>query len=234
MSYCVNCGVRLAESEALCPLCETPVVNPRAARSEDGYTPYPPRVETQRVNGSFIAFLGFLILLIPIVVTFVCDLLGDFTISWSLYVAGAAIMLFIFVFVPMFFKKPLVYLFIAMDGCAVSLYLALIAWMNGGILSWFLPVALPVTLATSALVNCVTLIFRIKKLRLLPKYAILCYMLSVYFVVLEIILELAYYKEILLIWCWYALAPLVLLGALLFLVNRKEGLVDELRRRLFT
>lgn len=233
MSYCVNCGVKLAESETICPLCETPVVNPRAADGQTGYTPYPPRVETHQVNTSFIAFLGFLILLIPMVVTFVCDLLTDFRIDWSLYVSGAAAMLYVFMFVPMFFKKPLVYLFIAMDGCAVTLYLALIAWITRG-MDWFLPMALPITVATGVLVGCATLIFRIKKLRALPKYAILCYMLSVYFILLEIILELAYYGYVLMQWSWYAIAPLILLGALLFIVNGKEGVVDELRRRLFT
>ncbi len=36
MSYCVHCGVKLAPSEARCPLCQTPVVDP--------VTPYDPSV----------------------------------------------------------------------------------------------------------------------------------------------------------------------------------------------
>ena len=36
MSYCVHCGVKLAPSEARCPLCKTPVVDP--------VTPYDPSV----------------------------------------------------------------------------------------------------------------------------------------------------------------------------------------------
>lgn len=233
MSYCVNCGVKLAESEAACPLCDTPIVNPRAEREETGYAPYPPRVETQKINTSFIAVLALLVLLVPIVVTFVCDLIGDFTIDWSPYPMGACVLVYVFLFVPMFFKKPLVYVFIAIDGAAVCLYLALIAWLVDG-MDWYLPVALPITAATGVLVGCATLIFRLKKLRPLPKYAILCYMLCVYFILLEIILELAYYGTVLLQWCWYANAPLVVIGVLLFIVNGKEGVLDELRRRLFT
>lgn len=233
MSYCVNCGVKLAESEKICPLCETAVHNPRSTGEEEAYAPYPPRVETQKINRSFIAVLRLLILLVPIVVTFVCDLLGDFRIDWSLYVTGGALTLYVFVFVPMFFRENLVYLFIAMDVIAVCLYLALIFYLTAG-MRWYLITALPIAFATGTLVDCATLIFRIKRLRALPKYAILCYMLCVYFVVLEIILEFAFYGRILLQWCWYANAPLALLGALLFIVNGKEGLVDELRRRLFT
>lgn len=233
MSYCVNCGVKLAESERSCPLCETPVHNPCTPEAETGYTPYPARVDTPKVNRSFIAVLGLLLLLVPMIVTFVFDLLDDFHIVWSLYVIGAALMLYVFVFVPMFFRKNLVYLFIAMDGIAVCLYLTLIALLTDGI-GWLLGVALPITLATCALIDCATLIFRLRKLRMLPKYAILCYMLSVYFVLLEIILALSYYGAVILYWCWYASAPLVLIGALLFIINGKEGLVEELRKRLFT
>lgn len=29
MSYCVNCGVELDRSLRACPLCNTPVINPR-------------------------------------------------------------------------------------------------------------------------------------------------------------------------------------------------------------
>lgn len=233
MSYCVNCGVKLAESERACPLCETPVINPRTPEEESGYAPYPARVDTHKINRSFIAVLGLLILLVPMIVTFVFDLLDDFNIAWSLYVIGAALMLYVFVFVPMFFQKKLVYLFIAMDGIAVCLYLTLIAFLTDGA-GWLLSVALPIAVATGALVDCATLVFRLKRLRILPKYAILCYMLSVYFVLIELILALAYYGAVILHWCWYASAPLVLLGALLFIVNGKEGLVEELRKRLFT
>ena len=28
MSYCVECGVKLEQSLKICPLCQTPVVNP--------------------------------------------------------------------------------------------------------------------------------------------------------------------------------------------------------------
>ena len=37
MSYCVNCGVRLAKSEHACPLCNTKVINPN--KLEEDYVP---------------------------------------------------------------------------------------------------------------------------------------------------------------------------------------------------
>ena len=35
MSYCVNCGVELEENARECPLCSTPVVNPREQTRRD-------------------------------------------------------------------------------------------------------------------------------------------------------------------------------------------------------
>ena len=43
MSYCVNCGVELDASARACPLCGTPVVNPRAPVQPDALLPFPER-----------------------------------------------------------------------------------------------------------------------------------------------------------------------------------------------
>ena len=41
MSYCVNCGVELEKGLPLCPLCDTPVINPKEPKDEDVKPPYP-------------------------------------------------------------------------------------------------------------------------------------------------------------------------------------------------
>ena len=52
MSYCVNCGVELDVSAHACPLCGTPVVNPRCPVDETAQPPFPLR------KGGFFAFRG--------------------------------------------------------------------------------------------------------------------------------------------------------------------------------
>ena len=48
MSYCVNCGVKLAKSEKKCPLCNTKVINPNL--SNDTFEPaYPCIVEKYQI-----------------------------------------------------------------------------------------------------------------------------------------------------------------------------------------
>ena len=45
MSYCVNCGVKLASSERVCPLCNTKVINPNIMES-DITSNYPDRLDS--------------------------------------------------------------------------------------------------------------------------------------------------------------------------------------------
>ena len=41
MSYCVNCGVELESSLTECPLCNTPVINPKELHNYQKPSPYP-------------------------------------------------------------------------------------------------------------------------------------------------------------------------------------------------
>ena len=41
MSYCVNCGVELEPSLTECPLCNTPVINPKELYNQKKTSPYP-------------------------------------------------------------------------------------------------------------------------------------------------------------------------------------------------
>ena len=50
MSYCVHCGVQLAPSEARCPLCQTPVVDPAAPYDPALPREFPVRSREQRLE----------------------------------------------------------------------------------------------------------------------------------------------------------------------------------------
>ncbi|MEG1385319.1 MAG: hypothetical protein RSD08_08485, partial [Oscillospiraceae bacterium] len=76
MSYCVNCGVELAESEKRCPLCNTEVINPSKPEHRVREYPYPKRVETlsRQIDKRFLVWIAGMIMLIPTIVTLFCDL----------------------------------------------------------------------------------------------------------------------------------------------------------------
>ena len=139
MSYCVNCGVKLAKSEKKCPLCNTVVINPNI--NKDKYEPaYPSNIEVfKTLNYKFIAFLIMLILVILTLITVLCDLLITGTFSWSKYV----------VFSMLCFSSHLSYLILkntyishTLVFITIELLIYVIAYLNNG-MHWFIYLVLP-------------------------------------------------------------------------------------------
>lgn len=234
MSYCVNCGVKLAESEKICPLCSTPVINPNAGQREY-YAPYPSRVEHHAgaVNKAFVALLGIFILLIPISVGLIFQIISGFEHTWPIYVYGGCAIAFFAVLFPLYFKKPHIYIYLVVNGVSTALYALLIAALGGGVLSWYLPLALPIIALIFTVTAVCVLICRIKRLGILPKTAIVLYIVAAATVLLEVILAISAYNAFRLVWCWYVLAVLCIIATVLFIINSRPDFADQIRRRLF-
>ena len=145
MSYCVNCGVELQKGERKCPLCGVEVVNPREPWTEETAPsrPYPAHVErlNARIDRHYAATFCSLLLLIPLFVSMFTNMLISGALTWSLYVAGGLLVVFVCVFLPMLFKKRRVYLFVLLDGASVALLLLLIEHLSEQ--QWFLTLGLP-------------------------------------------------------------------------------------------
>lgn len=86
--YCVCCGVRLADMQTKCPLCETVVYHPDIKR-EKQMPMYPANRMPERKSGAK-ALNGAIIILflIPLVLSLFADVQLDGTIDWFGYVAG--------------------------------------------------------------------------------------------------------------------------------------------------
>ena len=67
--YCVKCGVELADSQRVCPLCGTRVFHPDIPRTPAD-PPYPPdeRVHPEEVNRSGVCFILTALALLPAVI----------------------------------------------------------------------------------------------------------------------------------------------------------------------
>ena len=163
MSYCVNCGVELAESEKVCPLCSVEVLNPKSPWQEPVERPYPKYLESfiKRIDHRYFATLAGLFLIIPILVTIIYDLLSGNGITWSAYVVGAMALLYIFIALPFYFKRYHTVIFLSVNCAAVLLYLFFIERMNGG--SWFMGIGMPVTIAASICIIVLALLFTKQK-----------------------------------------------------------------------
>lgn len=154
--YCMNCGVRLAESETRCPLCGTAAYHPSLPR-QSGVPPYPntaaPRLRPSR---GFLPMLATILLLLGMVIPVIVDLSLGGGLSWSWYVAASVTLFYILFVLPGWFRRPNPVVFLGIDFVCIELFLLYIDLANHG--GWFLSYAFPVagilglvTITTTAL-----------------------------------------------------------------------------------
>ena len=154
--YCVNCGVKLADTETLCPLCGTTVYHPdiqrkpatplyAAEHSGTGYHHINSKAAHVIVTVAF-AFVALSILLI--------DWQIHHDITWGGIVSGAIALAYIVIVLPTWFKKPNPLIFIICDFIAIGGYLLDVNQVTKG--DWFLSLAFPVTGCIGAIVIAAT------------------------------------------------------------------------------
>lgn len=234
MSYCVNCGVELAESEKVCPLCHTEVINPKAPWKEPRVGPYPPRLERvlNRIDRKYVAAIVSILLEVPVFICILCDLLGDGALSWSGYVLASALLLLVWVVVPLYFSRFHGIQFLALDGLATLVFLAAVNLGVEG--EWFLPLAAPVTLA--AFGGVLLLIFFYRQpwgKSLLSRFSLALLVLAGFCLLVEVFVDLYALGRVSLEWSLFVLIPCLLLALLTKLLDRKEKLKQEILKRMF-
>lgn len=150
MSYCVHCGVELDKTAAFCPLCRTPVVDPNQPVDTQSPTPFPTQRSEVPLASKKEAALLMSAMFLSVAVC--CSLLNLFLrpeLHWSLYVVGAAVMLWIWLVLPLLARRIPLPVRLGLDGVAVGVYLLLIAVTLDG-WDWFLGLGLPVVLLATA------------------------------------------------------------------------------------
>lgn len=228
--YCIKCGVKLADTERKCPLCNTVVCHPdfenRAERPLYPSNKMPKNSSgAKTLNGAVI-----ILFLIPLFVCFAADLYMDGHIDWFGYVAGALILAYIVFALPMWFCKPNPVIFVPCDFAAAGLYLLYINLATGG--TWFLRFALPVT-AGLCLITCtvVTLLYYLRKGRLYVIGGALM-ALGAFMLLIEFLMGITFHLQFI-GWSVYPLCVLLLFGGLLiyFAINRAAR--ETMERKLF-
>ena len=233
MSYCVNCGVELASSEKVCPLCETEVLNPHSPWSEPFSLPYPKRREysSRKLQRRFFAELLSVLLLIPIFICLLCDLIATGSVSWSLIVFGGCALFFVWLVLPLYFKKPHTPTYLAAAYVATLIYLFCISIPTGG--GWFFKYAFPITLCAEVFVTLIVLIFKKRKVTFLFGTGLILFASGVFTVCVEVILTLTSSPKLSLVWSPFALVPCVALSLASLFIDSRLKLKEEIRKRLF-
>ncbi len=233
MSYCVNCGVELAESERVCPLCHTEVHNPRQPFDAKAPRPFPARIDLFEPtdNRGFAAAIITLVLALPAIVCLACDLAYTPGSGWSMLVVGAMAMLWVFIVPALFFRRHPILCGVVLDTSAVLGYLYLVErFAARG--DWFLRLALPIVVLVNVLfvadyllsAKCVHGRFRQVALALATAPVLL--------VGIEITVNFYLMGHFRLAWSLIVSIPCLILALLALVLDRRRHFKDEMRKRL--
>ncbi len=169
MSYCVNCGVELEKGCPECPLCDTPVINPRENNTRQDKFVYPDKIDIPKsVNKRYWVFVLSLVMLIPNLVLMILNALL-FDSGVVKYIVGGFFVAWIWFLFPLLWKKPIPVILLGIDAIALLAYLNMFR-IYGDDNGWFNSLVLPVVIALWAICNL--FIFWLKKPRSKPLIAI--------------------------------------------------------------
>lgn len=237
MSYCVNCGVELSDHEKRCPLCDTIVLNPQTIGLNQKISEQElPKKGVESISGfhmdfKMLANIISVLLIIPIGVTFICNYMELHKLTWSLYVLGAAILVFVIVLLPAFFKNKKPYAYIIIDAVAVFLYLYMINLLRNS--DWTFTIALPICSMTMIFALFYAFAIRSKRISKLLKVTIFILFTGIYLMAIEVVLKDALHDKLALTWSHYALIPCAAVSIALIIIESNKKLKSDLQKRLF-
>ena len=227
MSYCVNCGVELVPGAKACPLCGTP-----AWRPDPAAPPYFPTKRTEvppAAKGAAAALVSAMLGSAALC----CGVLNLFLRAarpWSLYVIGAAALLWVFFVLPMLARKMPAFLSLTLDVIAVGGYVLFIAAdLNG--LDWFRGLALPILAEACVLVFLLAFLLRGRRRSILTALTLIIGALGLFALGIGAALDLYLIGS----WKpgWSLLVLVIAVGLMipLIVIRRVPALREEVRRR---
>ncbi len=229
--YCVKCGVKLADTETRCPLCQTRVFHPDLSR-ESTEPLYPKgKYPSNKPNSYFIQVFFSAVFLLPILIVLLCDMQFGGGVTWAGYVIGAILLGYVTFILPAWFKRPNPVIFVSCDFAAVGVYLLYINLVTGG--DWFLSFAFPVVGGVGTImITVVTLLRYLKKGRLFiiggASIALGAFML-----LMEFLMCITFDALRFIGWSLYPLTTLVLLGGVLIFLGISRTAREMMERKLF-
>ncbi len=228
--YCMNCGVKLADSEKNCPLCGTTAYHPELSRMQ-GEPLYPTdRYPVAEVNRNAAQGVLLILFLLPIVITLLVDWRVNAQITWSAFVVGAVLLCYIVLVLPSWFRKPNPVIFVPCDFAAVGLYLFLIDLLLQG--HWFLSFAFPVVGSIGIVVTTVVTLLRYVRRGKLFIFGGATMALGGVMLLMEFLICITFGRPFV-GWSLYPLIALVLLGGGLIYLGINHNAREMMERKLF-
>ena len=211
--YCINCGVKLSDTEKRCPLCQTVVFHPELPRQEaeplypEGLNPEP------QISSLVVQFLITGFDLLAMAICLVCDLQLGNGIVWAGYVIGGLMVSYVVIILPLWFATPNPVIFVPCDFAAAGLYLLYINLATGG--RWFLSFAFPVTGFVALVVTAVIVLRRYIRRGRLYVFGGAVLAMAGFMPLLEFLLSITFPSVGFIGWYLYPLMVFGLLGGIL-------------------
>lgn len=229
--YCANCGVKLAETEKVCPLCGIVAYHPDIQRKESEPLYPSQKYPEKRVTPKGAKIIVTTLFLLPILITLLCDLQLHDRVTWSGYVIGGVIVCYVMMVLPWWFRKPNPVIFLPCDFAAIGLFLLYISLYTKGY--WFLSFAFPVTGGVALIVTAVVVL-----LRYVPKGALYIFggasiLLGLFFPLVEFLSYITFDSVRFLGWSYYPLIVFVLFGGMLIFLAICRPARESMERRFF-
>lgn len=229
--YCIKCGVELADSENVCPLCGTRVYHPDIVRN-DGVKNYPdsgePEIKVSFRGIMFAITVAFAAIIAQLII---CRLSIPSAVKWAGYAVGGVALFYIIVFLPLWFKRPNPAIFVPCDYAAVLLYLLYIDLsVKGG---WFLSFALPVVGTNALIVTAIVVLCYYLRRGYLYIFGGAIIAHGGFMVLLEFLIGLTFLKDTTLRWSFFPLVACFIVGMALIVLAISKPLQEALRKKLF-
>lgn len=234
--YCVKCGVKLADSEAKCPLCKTRVFHPDIDR-EDGEKLYPAKKYPAKERKSYLLQVVLTVaFLLPAIIVLLCDLqygksVESNGVNWSGYVIGALAVAYVEVILPTWFKKPNPVIFVPCTFVAIGLYLLYINLATNG--DWFLRFAFPVVGIVGGIVTTMVVLLKYIRRGVLYILGGAAIALGGFTLLMEYLLSITFQSIHFVGWSFYSLVTLVLLGGVLIFLGICRPARETMERKFF-
>src|SRR6056297_734202 len=143
MSFCVNCGVKLADYHTNCPLCGTKVINPNETQKEirrdyPQYRKHLNRKQKNQMRQYLTGWILSMVIALFIAAAVIVDLVISRQITWSVIPVLSLIFLWYTIARPFFGTHNTFHGLFATSSIAIAVYLAILDFILSGRLGWSL------------------------------------------------------------------------------------------------
>ena len=232
MSYCVNCGVELDETEKHCILCGCEVINPVQKPNPDAVRPFPDKVDemAKKANRRFSALILSFLFILPGLICFFLNILYFDQILWSVYVIGGFAFLWVCIAIPLIYPKINLIVNLFFDFIAAAIFLFVMEEMLSTD-KWFLRLALPILAGLWIFLEILVFLTQKNRIKGFQIPALGFVFIGLLCADIDMILNLYLQHGIMISWSVFVMIPTFVLASLFFIVERKQTMKEELLKR---